>query len=51
MTAPAMGTAPAIEQAIEQVRAARIALAQQRDGLFTEAELIAVLDVYEEFGR
>jgi hypothetical protein len=40
-----------IDQAREQVQAARIALAQRRDDLLTEAELLAMLDVYEEFGR
>lgn len=29
----------------------RIRLAQERDSLLTEAEMIAMLDVYEEFGR
>ena len=54
MTAPALRMAQAAEligQAREQVQAARIAVAQRRDDLLTEAELITVLGVYEEFGR
>ena len=35
----------------EEVLSLRIAIAQARDGTLNEAELIAMLDVYEEFGR
>ena len=54
MTTLALRMAQAAEligQAGERVQAARIALAQRRDDRLTEAELLAVLAVYEEFGR
>jgi len=35
----------------EEVLTLRIAIAQRRDGQLNEAELIAMLEVYEEFGR
>lgn len=35
----------------EEILATRIAIAQQRDGCLNEAELMAVLEVYGEFGR
>ena len=39
------------DQLREEVLALRIAVAQRRDGMLSEAELIAMLEVYEEFGR
>lgn len=35
----------------EEILAMRIAVAQQRDAMLTEAEHIAMLEVYGEFGR
>ena len=40
-----------LDQFTAEIQNARIEIAQQRDGSLTEAEQIAVLDVYEEFGR
>ena len=34
-----------------EIQAMRIQVAQKRDDALTEAELIAMLEVYEEFGR
>ncbi len=39
------------DQMHEEVLSLRIAIAQQRDGLLNEAELIAKLEVCEELGR
>ncbi|HEX8007633.1 MAG TPA: hypothetical protein VF482_14540 [Trebonia sp.] len=44
-------TAEALDHLSAEVLDLRIWLAQQRDGMLTEAEQIAVLDVYGEFGR
>lgn len=51
MTDPLARVADLIEQVTGGVTEARIWLAQRRDDMLTEAELIAKLEVCEEFGR
>ena len=43
--------AGSIDQALADMLELRIALAQCRDNLLTESELVAKLDVCAEFGR
>ena len=40
-----------VEELRTELQAERIRLAQLRDGMLTEAELIVKLDVWEEYGR
>jgi hypothetical protein len=40
-----------LDQVHEEILTMRIAVAQQRDGQLTPAELDAMLEIYQEFGR
>jgi hypothetical protein len=44
-------TAQLLDELHAEIQAARIQVAQNRDDALTEAEMIAMLEVYEEFGR
>jgi hypothetical protein len=49
--APFGRVAELLDELSDEVLNARIQIAQKRDDMLTEAEQVAMLDVYAEFGR
>ena len=48
---PALNVPRLFDALHAEVLAMRIEVAQQRDGIPNEAEMLAILEVYNEFGR